>query len=366
MIRKTVFWLHLGTGVASGLVVPLALGAGAALAQDGNDVSADARMHAERGLQAAADFPGYASLCDLDMTFRNVNLPRTGQAQAREATSGNAASGADAASSADAAATASERAARPSTPPAQVFDNLFFVGSASVSAWLLGTEDGYILIDAMNTNEEARSIIEAGIIELGLDPTGIEYLLITHAHGDHYGGYRYIKDTYDPAIVMSEADWQLASTLGEHPRFGFPPDEDVSVTDGDQLQAGTTTLDIIVTPGHTPGTISPAFTVYDQGQPYRAMLWGGTGFNFGPNYEQMNDYAASAQRLGEIARQQNVQVFLSNHSRRDGSLERIRELNERGPGDPHPFVQGEELLAVFDVLEQCALAQAARIQEGDL
>ncbi|MYJ94044.1 MAG: MBL fold metallo-hydrolase [Proteobacteria bacterium] len=338
------------------VVVALAFGAGAALAQD---VSSDAQMHAERGLQAAEVFPGYASLCDLDMTFRNVNVLVTDPPRARTAPAQPAAYAA--------ADTATQQRTRTvSAPPAaRVFDNLFFVGSESVSSWLLGTEEGYILIDAMNSDEEAESIIEAGIVSLGLNPAMIRYLLITHAHGDHFGGYQYISDTYSPEIVMSELDWDLASRLAEHPRFGLPPERDVSVNDGDQLTAGTTTLDIRVTPGHTPGTISPVFTVYDNGTPYRAVLWGGTGFNFGPNYEQMRSYAASANRMKQLAVEENVQVFFSNHSRRDGSLERIAELAERGPGDPHPFVQGEELYAVFDVLEQCALAQAARIRDGD-
>ncbi len=337
------------------LAAVISLGASAVLAQDADTLQGDAQEHAERGLQAAVDFPGYANLCDLNMTFRNVNRLATDPPAAREPGAqgrGNAGG--------------RQRGGASSVPPpAQVFDNLFFVGSQSVSSWLLGTEDGYILIDAMNSDEEAQSIIEAGIVSLGLDPTQIRYLLITHAHGDHFGGYEYISDTYSPRIVMSEADWDLASRLAEHPRFGLPPARDLSVTDGDQLTAGTTTLDIRVTPGHTPGTISPVFTVYDNGTPYRAALWGGTGFNFGPNYDQMSAYAASASRMKQIAIEENVQVFISNHARRDGSLEKIGMLAERGSGDPHPFVQGDELAGVFDVLEQCALAQAARIRDGD-
>ena len=346
------------------LVVVLPVGTDAALAQDASDVNSDAQTHAERGLEAAEVFPGYASLCDLDMTFRNVNVLVTDPPRTRTAPAQPAANAA-----ADSTAQQRTRTVN-APPPAQVFDNLFFVGSESVSSWLLGTEEGYILIDAMNSDEEAESIIEAGIVSLGLDPAQIQYLLITHAHGDHYGGYEYISDTYSPGIVMSEIDWDLASRLAEHPRFGLPPARDgsvrdISVNDGDQLTAGTTTLDIRVTPGHTPGTISPVFTVYDNSTPYRAVLWGGTGFNFGPNYEQMSSYAASASRMKQLAVEENVRVFFSNHSRRDGSLDRIAELAEREPGDPHPFVQGEELYAVFDVLEQCALAQAARIRDGD-
>ncbi len=312
-----------------------------------------AALHAQKGIEASAEFPGYASLCNLDMTFRNVNVLKTDPPRSR------------APSTRTRSQSATSRA-RPAPPPVKVFDNLFFVGNARVSSWLLGTEDGYILIDAMNTDEEAETVIEAGILKLGLDPSKIKYLLITHAHGDHFGGYKYIKKNYDLRIVMSGTDWYLASNLQEHPRFGLPPEKDLAVKDGDQLVAGTTTLDIRVTPGHTPGTISPVFTVFDNGKPYRAVLWGGTGFNFGPNYEQMNSYAESAARLQSIAADENVRVFFSNHSARDASLDRIAELANRGADDPHPFVQGDELLNVFDVLEQCALAQAERIRNGDI
>ena len=325
---------------------------GCAVAQVDLAGSDQPQIHAEKGLQAAEHFPGYASLCDLEMAFRNVNVLKTDPVaprQNRERTSSQARN--------------SDRDR--SAPAMRVFDNLYFVGNQAVSSWLLGTEDGYILIDAMTSDEEATSVIEAGIISLGLDPAAIEYLLITHAHGDHFGGYKYIKETYAPRIVMSETDWELAAQLREHPRFGLPPARDLAVNQGDQLTAGTTTLDIHVTKAHTPGTISPVFTVYDDGKPYRAMLWGGTGFNFGPNLEQMNAYAASAHRMRNVAVEEGVRVFLSNHGRRDGSIEKMKALATREEGGPHPFVQGEELLAVFDVLEHCALAQAGRIAAGD-
>ncbi len=336
-------------GANLAIVAILVLAAGCGTMQEGGQPHNQQQLHAEKGRKAAEHFPGYASLCDLEMEFRNVNRlksdpPRasTSSRQNRSRSSGGARDN--------------------SFPPTQVFDNLYFVGNQSVSSWLLGTDEGYILIDAMNTNDDAKSIIEAGILALGLDPNAIEYLLISHAHGDHYGGYQYLKQKYAPRIVMSEADWNLASQLQAHPRFGAPPEKDYVVNQGDQLTAGSTILDVHVTMAHTPGTVSPVFTVYDNGTPHRAMLWGGTGFNFGPNLTQMNAYAASAQRMKGVAMEENVTVFLSNHGRRDGSLEKMKALSARGAGDPHPFVMGSELLDVFDVLEQCALAQADRIQ----
>lgn len=45
-------------------------------------------------------------------------------------------------------------------------------------------------------------------------------------------------------------------------------------------------------------------------------------------------------------------------------MEKMQALASRETGDPHPFVQGDELLSVFDVLQQCAMAQADRVSSG--
>lgn len=308
---------------------------------------------AGRGLAAAEAFPGLASLCDLDMVFRNVNVPRT---------AGEARSPGEAARAATGSRTREEGE---SLPAMQVFDNLYFVGNASVSAWLVGTPaDGFVLFDALNSNEEAERDVIGGMRSLGLDPADIRRFIISHGHGDHFGGHRYLVETLGLPVEMSAPDWALSWRLGTHPRFGPAPEEGLTIADGDQIVLGDTTINLYVTSAHTPGTISPIITVYDQGEPHRAILWGGTGMNFGPDPRQLREYAASASRLRELSMQKGVDIFLSNHPARDGSDVRMRALAERSERDPHPFVMGSEALAVFDVLENCATAQALRIEMG--
>lgn len=356
-------------------LAPLALAlAGTALTSactgvTAQDVAAPATQTPEqlaaRGMAAAPLFPGLASLCDLDMIFRNVNLPRP----PRETN--------DAGGTSDRAPRGAERAgqSRGQRPqgrqeqaglgPMQVFDDLYFLGNDAVSAWLVGSEEhGYVLFDALNTNEEAERDIIGGMEQLGLDPGKIRQFIVTHGHGDHYGGHRYLSERLGLPVTLSAPDWALVRTLGEHPRFGPAPLDGDTVADGQVIQLGDTVIRIFVTSAHTPGTISPIITVHDNGQPHRAILWGGTGLNFGADEQRLREYAASAARMREIAREAGVDLYVSNHPARDGSAESMRQLAGRGAGDPHPFVTGPETIRAFDLLEYCPLAQAERIATG--
>ncbi|WP_300779895.1 MBL fold metallo-hydrolase [Enhydrobacter sp.] len=91
-------------------------------------------------------------------------------------------------------------------PPTKVFDNLYFVGAKWVSAWAITTDGGIILLDSLNNEQEAREDIEGGLKELGLDPASIKKINVTHAHGDHYGGAKYLQEKYHAQVVMSDID----------------------------------------------------------------------------------------------------------------------------------------------------------------
>jgi metallo-beta-lactamase class B len=250
--------------------------------------------------------------------------------------------------------------------PTRVFDNLYFVGSGSLSSWAITTSKGIILIDALRNAEEARAVIEPSMRSLGLDPAKIRYLIVTHGHGDHYGGVRYLVDRHRPRVVMSEIDWaEVAKPVLQldAPHWGRPPVRDIAVRDGHRLRLGDTTVELPVTRTHTPGTISPIFTVRDGRRRHRVLLWGGTGFNFGPSVERLESYGASADRLRLLARRRSVDVLVSNHPRPDGSAARMELLRQREAGAPHPFVIGQaRVSAVLSALGTCARVQAQALR----
>ena len=252
--------------------------------------------------------------------------------------------------------------ARPAPPPGQAFDNLYFVGAAWVSAWALKTSDGIILIDALNNAQEASTLIEGGMKKLGLNPADIKYIIVTHAHGDHYGGVNYLMERYHPRVVMSAADW--AMTEGklefESSQWGPPPKRDIAVKDGDVITLGDTRVTLYATPGHTAGTISPVFDVKTGGQKHRAMIWGGTAFNFGRDIPRLDSYIGATSRMMRLADEQNIDVMLSNHAGYDGTVAKLAQMSAAGARG-NPFVLGTPTVKrSLTVMNECAQATRER------
>jgi len=250
---------------------------------------------------------------------------------------------------------------KPAPPPGKAFDNLYFVGGDWVSAWALKTSDGIILIDALNTEPEAASLIEGGMRKLGLDPSQIKYIIVTHGHGDHYGGASYLARKYGARVVMSDIDWTMTETKLEFatPVWGAPPKRDISVKDGDRITLGDTAVTLYVTPGHTMGTVSPVFDVKEGGRTHRAMIWGGTAFNFGNDVPRLGKYIDATRRMTAVADEQRIDVFLSNHPGYDDTKVKLPAL--RAKPEPNPFVVGTPTVKrALTVMGECAEAQRDR------
>jgi len=249
------------------------------------------------------------------------------------------------------------------TEPMKVFDNLYFVGQTVFSAWALTTTEGIILVDAI-FDYSVEEQVAGGLRKLGLNPADIKYVIISHGHGDHVGGAKFLQDTYGARIVMAEEDWELVEAGTQ----AWKPRRDIVATDGMRITLGDATVRIIHTPGHTPGTISTLLPVRDNGAPHMAAVWGGTMFNVpnrpdSPRDFWLGQYASSADKFREIARAAGVDVFLSNHTRFDASTVKMPALARRQPGDPHPYVIGANSVSSFFTMA-ASCARAARNAEA--
>jgi len=88
----------------------------------------------------------------------------------------------------------------------------------------------------------------------------LEYIILTHGHGDHIGGVKaFMKEFPEAKLVASVAEKEMlvdpvlnfSSYFGEELVF-YP---DIFVKDGDVISVGELELNILHTPGHSPGGI---------------------------------------------------------------------------------------------------------------
>jgi metallo-beta-lactamase class B len=240
--------------------------------------------------------------------------------------------------------------------PLKVLDNLYFVGQNAVTAWALRTSTGIVIFDALNDAVEAKTYIVGGLVKLGLNPADIKYVVITHAHGDHFGGAKFLKAEYNAALLASKIDWDVMARAA--PAAGAPA-RGQEIADGDRLSIGDTILQFSVTPGHTPGTVSTIFAATDQGRRHVVGFFGGLGTP--GSAEDKKKHIASLTAFRARAFAAGVDVLIANHQTQDLSLHKLELLRLRREGDPNPYIIGNDaFLRYLDIQRECTLYAMAR------
>jgi hydroxyacylglutathione hydrolase len=134
------------------------------------------------------------------------------------------------------------------------------VGHMAVFAYIIGdTESGEgVVVDPGANIDEILS-------EARNNQVNIKYIINTHGHVDHIAGNAELKEKTGAKIIIHEGD---ADMMVSHPfiimrmfRAKPSPPADMRVNDGDTIKLGTMKLEVIHTPGHSPGSMS----LYTQG-----------------------------------------------------------------------------------------------------
>jgi metallo-beta-lactamase class B len=253
--------------------------------------------------------------------------------------------------------------------PVRVFDNLIFVGMTQYGAWAVTTSQGIIVLDAI-FDYSVEDEIANGLRKVGLDPANIKYVVVSHGHIDHAAGAKYLQDHFGAHIVMSAEDWDLMDRVATT----WPkPKRDMVATDGQQLTLGDETITLYKTPGHTLGTLSFLIPVRDGKTKHLAAEAGGTAFNWLSSRSEyitpersdrfwFETYITSAERFRDIVAKAGADVLIGNHTNYDASTMKLPLVATRKPGDPHPYVIGNEgVQRYLTVQAECAKAGMARL-----
>jgi len=244
-------------------------------------------------------------------------------------------------------------------PPHKMIGNIYYVGTASLSAFLVTTPQGHILINS--TYERNIPTIQKSVEQLGFKFTDIKILLGSHAHGDHQEGDALVKQLTGAQVMAMAEDVPALEAM--KPGGKVHPIDRV-LHDGDTVKLGDATLVAHLTPGHTRGCTTWTMAVQEGGRTYNVMIIGSLGVNPGfrlvnnPDVPQMAD---EYMRAFKVSRSLPCDVPLGSHP---GMYNMADKYPKLGAGGPNPYVDPAGCKAELDLTEAMFRAVLAAQQKG--
>jgi metallo-beta-lactamase class B len=245
-------------------------------------------------------------------------------------------------------------------PALRVIGNIYHVGSVGVSAWLITTPEGHILLDT--ALPETAGDITRGIEGLGFKITDIRLLLGSHAHVDHVGAHALIQRRSNARVVLSEADRPVLESGGGHDFLPYPPWPpqllayeplvvDQVVGDGDSVSLGGVTMTAHLTPGHSRGNTTWTMQVSERGQTHQVVFAGSLNLNPGvhlipPTYPEIeSDLVGSIETIRSLP----CDVLLAGHGDDFGLVGKAKRAV--AGETPNPFIDPDGCKAFVDAGE---------------
>jgi len=223
--------------------------------------------------------------------------------------------------------------------PHKIIGNIYYVGTKTLSSFLIATPEGNILIDS--TYERNVPTIAKSVADLGFKFSDVKILLGNHAHGDHQEGDALVKQMTGAQVMAMAEDVPLLQAMKpggkEHPI-------DRILHDGDRVTLGGTTLVAHLTPGHTRGCTTWTTTAADGGKTYNVMF----GCSLRPPAMITPANAEEFTRAFKTVRALPCDIQLGDHGAQYNMQEKYAKLKD---GNPNPFIDPASCTLEADVQE---------------
>jgi metallo-beta-lactamase class B len=249
--------------------------------------------------------------------------------------------------------------------PRKIVGNIYYVGTNLISAFLIVTPAGNILLDTGHV--QMLSQVTANIEQLGFKAKDVKLLLNSHAHFDHCGGFAEFKRKTGATIVASKLDGELMMHGG---RGDFVHGDDLAfepikpdqiISDGERVELGGVSLTAHLTPGHTKGCTSWSMQVNEDGKSYDVLFVCGltvSPFKLTNNDRYPNIVEDERNTLRKL-RGMHADVMLAPHG---FYFDLAGKAARQKEGAPNPFVDPGELGRHLTEMEK-DFEQALQAQE---
>ncbi len=224
--------------------------------------------------------------------------------------------------------------------PFVISDNLYYVGSRDLAAYLVVTSQGNILINANLESSPAQ--IRRAIEKLGFRWADTKVLLSSQAHYDHVAGAaevlretqaKYMVMDGDVDVVKSGGATDFDPTLPHYP----PARVDRTLHDNDTVTLGGTTLTAHKTAGHTRGCTAWTMQTHEGGRTLDVVIVGGWALNPGvlllPSHGRPSAYpgiTGDFEHTFATLRALRCDIFLGAHGGYFDMLSKLNRLPKEG------------------------------------
>jgi metallo-beta-lactamase class B len=224
-------------------------------------------------------------------------------------------------------------------PPHKIVGNVYYVGTRTLSSFLVVTPQGHILIDS--TYERNVPTIQKSVEQLGFKFSDIKIVLGNHAHGDHMEGNALVKQLTGAQVMVMAEDAPALRTIKpggkEHPI-------DKLLHDKEEVTLGGTTLVAHLTPGHTRGSTTWTMKVQEDGETYNVMF----GCSLRPPNVLTPAVVEEFNRSFKIVRALPCDVLLGDHPSYYSMQENFAKVRS---GGRNPFIDPARCTVEADVQE---------------